>query len=84
MKIKRLINVIFMGFLLSYCYTNQKVVSQTNEVSLSEEIQLTPAHIQLLNSLGLRIVVPNYIPLGFQLEKVEAELERSTRVGGIS
>ena len=84
MKIISITNGIFLGFLLG-CYSLHKnVVSQPNKVARSEEIQLSKAQIQLLKALGLRIAVPSYVPLGFKLEKVEAELEQNIRVGGIS
>ncbi|MGB8703340.1 MAG: hypothetical protein WCD18_28315 [Thermosynechococcaceae cyanobacterium] len=51
---------------------------------ISAEVQLNPHQIQLLQALGLRIAVPTYMPRGFTLEKVLAEIDRQSRIGGIS
>lgn len=45
--------------------------------------QLTPAQLKLLQALGLKIAAPAYIPPGFQLETVQAEVQQHTRVGGM-
>jgi hypothetical protein len=36
--------------------------------------QLTPAQVQLLQSLGMKIAVPTYIPAGFEITIVRAEI----------
>lgn len=56
----------------------------SRKAQLSSEAQLSQAQVRLLESLGLRIVIPSYVPPGFKLEKVEAELDHSSTVGGIS
>lgn len=58
-------------------------IAPCSAAPLSGEARLTQAQVQLLQSLGLRVAAPNYVPAGFKLEKVQAELARSVRVGGI-
>ncbi|MCU0517733.1 MAG: hypothetical protein MUC60_12895 [Oscillatoria sp. Prado101] len=36
--------------------------------------QLTPAQVQLLQSLGIKIAVPTYLPPGFEIKIVRAEI----------
>jgi hypothetical protein len=47
------------------------------------EVQLSPNQTQLLMALGLRVAVPTYVPRGFTLEKVSAEIDQQSRIGGI-
>ena len=50
---------------------------------LPVEARLTPRHKQLLKALGLRIATPTYIPRGFALDKVLAEVDRQSTIGGV-
>ncbi|WP_155969158.1 hypothetical protein [Kamptonema formosum] len=58
-------------------------LAPSSAAPLPEEARLTQAQVKLLQSLGVRVAAPAYVPAGFRLEKVQAELARSTRVGGI-
>ncbi len=49
--------------------------------AFAQETPLTQQQIQLLKALGLRIAIPSYIPPGFQLKVVQAELAPSIQVG---
>ena len=51
------------------------------QIALVKEAQLTRSQIQLLKALGLRIATPSYIPPGFRLEVVQAELAHSLPSG---
>lgn len=54
------------------------------EVSdLPTNVELTELQRQLLESSGLQIVVPSYVPSGFRLRKVQIEVEGEARVGGV-
>jgi hypothetical protein len=65
--------------------SNWNLASNTSKkLQLSPEAQLTSTQIELLKSLGLRIVVPGYVPPKFKLQKVEAELDRNPIGDGIS
>jgi hypothetical protein len=48
-----------------------------NQAQLPANAGLTQAQIRQLRSLGIRIVVPTYVPRGFQIASVRAELEPS-------
>lgn len=50
---------------------------------LAPEAQLNPLQLKLLRSLGLKIAVPTYVPAEFRLNRVQADVSQSTRVGGI-
>ncbi len=61
-----------------------KTVQRLSKIEqLPEESKLSPYQKQLLKSLGIRIAVPGYVPHGFKLEKVLAEVDRDARSGGI-
>ncbi|MBW4420953.1 MAG: hypothetical protein KME13_17235 [Myxacorys californica WJT36-NPBG1] len=47
------------------------------------EAQLTSHQKQLLKAVGLKIAVPTYVPRGFTLDKVVAQVDRQSRIGGM-
>jgi hypothetical protein len=63
-------------------YLSAQTISKTDQIPL--EAQLTQHHKQLLNALGLRVAFPTYVPRGFTLEKIIAEVDQQSRIGGIS
>ncbi|MFB2920237.1 MULTISPECIES: hypothetical protein [Aerosakkonema] len=48
-----------------------------NQAQLPANARLTQAQIRQLRSLGIRIVVPSYVPRGFRIASVRAELQPS-------
>jgi len=64
---------------------NQPTQAQSalKKTPLPPESQLNPEQLRLLRALGLKIAVPTYVPSGFKLEKVQAEVEQNTRFGGV-
>lgn len=84
---KCLVVLILMGicpilntFLVDHVSYAQPTPKKTQ---LPPETQLNPDQHRLLRALGLKIAMPTYVPPGFKLEKVQAEVERNTRIGGI-
>lgn len=56
--------------------------SQPKIKQLPQKAQLTSPQKQLLKSLKIKVAVPSYIPVGFELEKVFVEVSRHSGVGG--
>jgi hypothetical protein len=72
-----------IGFSMLNIVAGCVAIAPCSAAPLPEEARLTQAQVKLLQSLGVRVAAPGYVPAGFRLEKVQAELARSTRVGGI-
>jgi hypothetical protein len=88
MKLRKSLAVLVLtsiGALLMTFQTAQisHAQSTTGKTQLSPDAQLNPDQLRLLRALGLKIAVPTYVPPGFKLEKVQAEVERNTRFGGV-
>ncbi|WP_017719151.1 hypothetical protein [Kamptonema formosum] len=58
------------------CLSTLFISAATGSAALAQRTgtQLSPAQVQLLQSLGLRIAVPTYIPPGFEIKIVRAEI----------
>lgn len=74
--------VAFLGVLVTSKYPTLQTTARSEDRPM--DTQLTPQQQQLLEASGLSIALPAYIPAGFTLDKVLAEVNRQARVGGIS
>jgi len=73
--------VILPAYLFASTYLAYQPTSTAEHIPV--ETQLTLQQIKLLKAVGLRIAVPTYVPREFTLDKVVAEIDQQSTIGGI-
>jgi len=58
-------------------------VAHAQSAKPNPDAQLSPAQLQILKATGLKVATPSYVPSGFQLDEIQVNARRNSRVGGL-
>jgi hypothetical protein len=78
-NLQTLVNAAIVASVLTISGTAHAQPSKPNP-----EAQPTSVQLQILKASGLKVAAPFYVPSGFQLDEIQVNAQRNSRIGGLS